>query len=96
MMSVVMIRLKNAVYNTQQRMRQAALLEAEVKWDITRGQNNVDYLVWRFFPKDSEYRQVRPMDRLIACWSHLTLAKKEGPEVLHKNRKRDKKDVEVM
>jgi hypothetical protein len=36
------------------------------------------------------------MDRLIACWSHLTLTKKEGPEVLDKNRKRDKKDVEVM
>ena len=36
------------------------------------------------------------MDRLIACWSHLALAKKEGTEVLHKNRKRDKKDVEVM
>ena len=36
------------------------------------------------------------MDRLMACWSHLALAKKEGPEVLNKNRKRDKKDVEVM
>ena len=36
------------------------------------------------------------MDRLIACWIHLALAKKEGPEVLNKNRKRDKKDVEVM
>jgi hypothetical protein len=28
MMNVVMIRLKSAVYNTQQRMKQAALLEA--------------------------------------------------------------------
>ena len=52
--------------------------------------------MWRFFPKVSENCQVRPMDRLMACWSHLALAKKEGPEVLNKNRKRDKKDVEVM
>ena len=28
MMNIVMIRLKSAVYNTQQRMKQAALLEA--------------------------------------------------------------------
>ncbi len=32
----------------------------------------------------------------MACWSHLALAKKEGPEVLSKDRKRDKRDVEVM
>ena len=36
------------------------------------------------------------MDRLMACWSHLALAKKEGLEVMTKDKKRDKKDVEVM
>ena len=68
----------------------------EVKWGILRGKNKLDYVVWRYFPKAPKYGQVRPMDRLMACWSHLALAKKEGPEVLHKDRKRDKKDVEVM
>ena len=53
-------------------------------------------MVWRYFPKESKYQQVRPMDKIMACWSHLALAKKEGPEILHKDRKRDKKDVEVM
>ena len=32
----------------------------------------------------------------MTCWSHITLAKKEGPEVLRDNRKRDRKDVEVV
>ena len=32
----------------------------------------------------------------MACWSHLALAKGEGPEVLRQDKKRDKKDVEVM
>ena len=36
------------------------------------------------------------MDRLMACWSHLALAKKEGPEVLSQDKKRDKRDIEVM
>ena len=32
----------------------------------------------------------------MACWSHLALAKKEGPEVLSQDQKRDRRDVEVM
>jgi len=36
------------------------------------------------------------MERLMACWSHLTLAKREAPEVLKEYRKRDRKDVEVV
>ena len=32
----------------------------------------------------------------MACWSHLTLAMREGPEVLKDYRKRDRKDVEVV
>ena len=36
------------------------------------------------------------MDRLMACLSHLALAKKEGPEVLSQDKKKEKKDVEVM
>ena len=36
------------------------------------------------------------MERLMACWSHLTLARREGPEVLKEFRKRDRKDVEVV
>ena len=36
------------------------------------------------------------MDRQMACWSHLALAKGEGPEVFRQHKKREKKDVEVM
>jgi hypothetical protein len=36
------------------------------------------------------------LERLMACWSHLALAKREGPEVLREYRKRDRKDVEVV
>ena len=32
----------------------------------------------------------------MACWSHLTLERREGPEVLSEYRKRDRKDVEVV
>jgi len=35
------------------------------------------------------------MERLMACWSHLTLAKREGPETLKQFRKSCRKDVEV-
>ncbi len=38
----------------------------------------------------------RQLERLIVCWSNLTLATKEGPDVLKDNRKRDRKDVEVV
>ncbi len=31
----------------------------------------------------------------MACWSHLTLAKREGPETLEQFRKSSRKDVEV-
>ena len=45
MMNAVMVRLKDAAFNTHQRMKQAAMLEAKEKWDILRGKNEVDYVV---------------------------------------------------
>jgi hypothetical protein len=56
MMNQVMIKMQGAALNTYQRMKQSALLEAREKWNILRGSNEIDYLVWRFFPKDSKFQ----------------------------------------
>jgi hypothetical protein len=56
MMNQVMIKMQGAVLNTYQRTKQSALLEAREKWKILRGSNEIDYLVWRFFPKDSKFQ----------------------------------------
>ena len=55
MMNLVMNRIQGAALNTYQRMKQSALLEEREKWNILRGKNEIDYLVWRFFPKDSKF-----------------------------------------
>jgi hypothetical protein len=55
MMNQVMSRIQGAALSTYQRLRQSALLEAREKWEISRCKNDIDYLVWRFFPKGSKF-----------------------------------------
>ena len=53
------------------------------RWDIARNRRYpAEYTVWKFFPEDHAKSVVSPMQRLLACWSHVELAEGESPDVL--------------
>ena len=52
--------------------------------------------MWKCFPEEHAKSAVSPLERLIACWSHVAFAEKESPAVLNDDMKRDKKDIEVI
>jgi hypothetical protein len=88
--------LQNAVKDTELRTVERRGDKWE-RWDIIRNRRYPsDYAVWKFFPEDCAKAVVRPMDRLMACWSHVALAQAESPDVLSSDMKRDKKDIEVV
>ena len=67
------------------------------RWDIVRNlRYPADYAVWKFFPDEHAKSVVSPLERLIACWSHVAFAEEESPVVLNDDMKRDKKDIEVV
>ena len=88
--------LQNAVKDTELRTIERRGDKWE-RWDIIRNRRYPsDYAVWKFFPEDCAKSVVRPMERLMACWSHVALAQAESPEMLSSDMKRDKKDIEVV